>query len=92
MTNELVMLVVSLIVGGLLGILFFLGLQVTIYRALLSKRPGLWFLLSFLVRTSILIMGFWGISNGEIYRLICCILGFTIMRFMYLHFFRKIPN
>ena len=43
--------------GVLLGVLFFGGLWWTVQRGLVSRRPALWFVGSFLLRTSVVLAG-----------------------------------
>ena len=75
-------------VGMLLGILFFGGLWVTVKKALPSKRPALWFILSLLVRLSITLGGFYYIAIEDWRRLLLCLLGFMIARFTVMRYTR----
>ncbi|NIP99822.1 MAG: ATP synthase subunit I, partial [Nitrospinaceae bacterium] len=45
-----------------------------------SRRKGLWLAASFLVRVSLLLGGFYGVSNGHWERLVLCTLGFLVAR------------
>jgi F1F0 ATPase subunit 2 len=68
--------------GGVLGGLFFGGLWWTVRRALASKHAALWFLSSLLLRTGITVGGFYFVSSGQWLRLLACLIGFTIARFI----------
>jgi F1F0 ATPase subunit 2 len=68
--------------GGVLGGLFFGGLWWTVRRALASKHAALWFLSSLLLRTGITVGGFYFVSGGQWLRLLACVVGFTIARFI----------
>ncbi len=68
--------------GGVLGGLFFGGLLWTVRRALASNRAALWFLSSLLLRTGITVGGFYFVSGGQWLRLLACVVGFTIARFI----------
>lgn len=68
--------------GLLLGAMFFGGLWWTLRRGLASERPALWFFGSLLLRTSVALGGFYLVSGGDWERLLACILGFVIARFM----------
>lgn len=68
--------------GGVLGGLFFGGLRWTVRRALASKHAALWFLSSLLLRTGITVGGFYFVSGGQWLRLLACLTGFTIARFI----------
>jgi F1F0 ATPase subunit 2 len=66
----------------LLGVFFFGGLWWTVRRGLSSKRPASLFLGSLLLRTSIILAGFYFVSGGHWDRLLACLLGFVIARFL----------
>lgn len=69
--------------GGIgLGALFFGGLWWTIGKAFKSPRPALWFIGSILLRMSIAVTGFYVISDGHWQRLIACLIGFAVARFV----------
>jgi F1F0 ATPase subunit 2 len=78
--NETVILVLAGGAGVLLGAFFFGGLWWTVRRGLSSKRPAFWFLGSLLLRTSIILAGFYVVSGGHWDRLLACLLGFVIAR------------
>jgi len=78
--NEALSLVPSLLMGVLVGALFFGGLWWTVRKGLSSKRPALWFFGSLLLRTSIALAGFYFVGRGYWERLLVCFLGFFIAR------------
>lgn len=80
--NETLMLALAGGAGVFLGAIFFGGLWWTVRRGLTSKRPALLFLGSLLLRTSIILAGFYMVSNGHWERLLVCLLGFVIGRFI----------
>ena len=49
-------------------------------RVLTSERPALWFLGSLLLRTGVILAGFYFVSQGHWSRLVACLLGFLIAR------------
>jgi F-type H+-transporting ATPase subunit a len=73
--NETVILVLAGSAGVLLGVFFFGGLWWTVRRGLLSKRPASLFLGSLLLRTSIILAGFYVVSGGHWDRLLACLLA-----------------
>ena len=73
-------LALALLAGTLLGALFFGGLWWTVQKAVSSEWPALWFLGSLLLRTSLILAGFYFVSQGHWSRLVMCILGFLIAR------------
>ena len=72
------LLAVSLGVG--LGVIFFGGLWWTVRKGLTSKQPAFWFLGSMLLRTGIVLAGFYFVANQHMERLVACLLGFVIAR------------
>ncbi|HSQ40036.1 MAG TPA: ATP synthase subunit I [Anaerolineales bacterium] len=80
--NETATLVLPLVAGVLLGAMFFGGLWWTVRKGISSKRPALWVLGSLLLRTGIVLAGFYLIAGGQWERLLACLLGFVIARFI----------
>jgi F1F0 ATPase subunit 2 len=68
--------------GGVLGTIFFGGLWWTVRKGVSSKQPVLWFFGSLLLRMSIALAGFYFVSGGHWDRLLACLLGFVIARFI----------
>ena len=80
--NETLALVLAWVIGVLLGAMFFGSLWWTVRRGLSSARPALWFLGSLLLRTSIILAGFYVISGSHWDRLLASLLGFVSARFI----------
>ena len=80
--NESVSLMDALIAGVLLGTMFFGGLWWTVRQGVSAKRPALWFLGSLLLRTGIVLAGFYFVAGGHWERLLLCLLGFVIGHFI----------
>jgi len=78
--NEAASLAPALAAGILLGAVFFGGLWWTIVRGVSSSRPALWFLGSMLLRTGIVLSGFYFVSAGDWKRLLAGLLGFVVAR------------
>ncbi len=78
--NETGMILITLIMGILLGLFFFGGLWWTTKKGLLSKTPALWFLTSLFVRIGIVIIVFYYLSRGHWERALICLIGFIIAR------------
>lgn len=66
--------------GVLLGALFFGGLWWTINKSITSKQPALWFLSSGILRTIIVLAGFYIIGASHWQRLVLCLLGFFMTK------------
>jgi len=78
--NESMSLVFALLAGALLGVFFFAGLWWTVRRLESSKHVALLFLGSMLLRTSVVILGFYFILGDNWQRLLAGLLGFIIAR------------
>ena len=62
---EIVTLTLAWLAGAILGAFFFGGLWWTIRKGLSSKHPALWFFISMLVRTSVVLAGFLVLARGH---------------------------
>jgi F1F0 ATPase subunit 2 len=78
--SEIPALALAFFAGALLAMLFFGGLWWTVQKGVTSERPALWFLGSLLLRTSIILAGFYFVSQGHWSRLAICLVGFLIAR------------
>lgn len=72
----------AFIAGIGLGALFFGGLWFTVKNALTSNYSAIWFLASSLVRTGLVLIGFYYIARGSWQGLLICVLGFIATRFL----------
>ncbi len=75
-------LLVALLEGALLGLFFFAGLYWTVRQLDSSNQVALLFLGSMLLRTSVVILGFYFILGDNWQRLIAGLLGFVIARIL----------
>lgn len=87
--HEFLYILAALAAGMLLGTIFFGGLWLTVVKSMSSKTPALWFMGSFLLRTGIVLTGFYYIADGNIKRILVCLLGFIIARILVK---RLLPN
>jgi F1F0 ATPase subunit 2 len=78
--NEPLSLASALVTGVVLGAIFLGGLWWTVRQGLSSKRVGLWFLGSLLLRMGMALAGFYFVSNGHWAQLLLCLLGFVMAR------------
>ncbi len=78
------LLIVDLIfpfaVGGLLGVLYFYGLWLSLGRLSRSRHPIAWLLGSAAVRIAGLVAVFYLVMDGAWERLAACLLGFVVAR------------
>ena len=75
-------LIFSLTLGVALGLFFFGGLWWTVQKGLASSRPALWFMSSLLLRSAMVLCGFYFVADSDWKRLAACLLGFIIARFI----------
>ena len=73
-------LLVALLEGALLGVFFFAGLWWTVRKIESTKQVALLFLGSMLLRTSVVVLGFYFILGDNWQRLLAGLLGFIIAR------------
>ncbi|MGR9044682.1 MAG: N-ATPase subunit AtpR [Gammaproteobacteria bacterium] len=89
--NDNLMWVLAFGAGGMLGAFFFGGLWWTVHRGLKSKRPALWFIGSMLIRSGITLAGFYGVAADQWQRLLACLAGFIVARFIVVRLTRSWP-
>lgn len=70
------------IVGFALGIFYFGGLWLTVQYLTRSSRPALVSMVSLLVRMAVTLIGFYLVLDGQWLRLIVCLVGFFVARFV----------
>lgn len=73
-------LALALLAGVVLGAFFFGGLWWTVQKGLTSESPALWFFGSMLLRTGLILAGFYYVSQGHWSMLVACLGGFLIAR------------
>ena len=78
--NEILTLMPAWLAGLLLGGIFFGGLWWTVVKGLASPHPARWFLGSLLLRTAVVLAGFYHLSEGGWERLLSALLGFICAR------------
>jgi F1F0 ATPase subunit 2 len=76
------MILIALISGLLFGTLFFGGLWITVRKTLGSPNPAIWILGSSLLRTAIVLIGFYYIVQEGLQALLISLVGFIIARFI----------
>ena len=78
--NDILALALASLAGALLGAFFFGGLWWTVQKGVASERPALWFLGSLLLRTGMVLAGFYFVSQDHWSRFLACLAGFVIAR------------
>ena len=90
--NEVLYMVLAFISGLALGAVFFGGLWLTVKKAVNTKLPALWIFSSFFIRMGITLTGFYFISSGSLKRLLICLAGFIVARFLVIHVTKTIQE
>ena len=80
--SDLPTLTLAFVAGALLGAFFFGGLWWTVQKAISSEQPAIWFLGSLLLRTCLILTGFYLVAQGHWSRLVACLLGFLVARLL----------
>jgi F1F0 ATPase subunit 2 len=78
--NDLLSLLPALISGVVLGAFFFGGLWWTVRKLITAKHVALLFLGSMLLRTAIVVLGFYFMLGDDWHKLVAGLLGFVIAR------------
>lgn len=82
----------ALLAGAALGAVFFGGLWWTVHRGAVSRAPVRWFLGSLILRSAIVLAGFYVVGAGQPVRLGLCLLGFLLARAIVLLVTKPTPD
>lgn len=77
---EALTLLLAFVAGGALGAVFFGGLWWTVRKGVMSPRPAVWFFGSMIVRTAIVLVGFYLVGANHWDRMLSCLAGFILAR------------
>ncbi|HSM25600.1 MAG TPA: ATP synthase subunit I [Anaerolineaceae bacterium] len=66
--------------GFLVGFVYFWSLRFTIAHMVTTKHPALVMIGSYFLRTVFMLLAFYLIMDGELMRLIACLVGFILAR------------
>ncbi len=78
--NLILIFSIPLLVGFVLGVFFYAGLWWTTRRVMIDAWSPLWFIASFLLRTVVVITGFYLVATPDWQNMLMCLLGFLIAR------------
>lgn len=81
--DKIEILLLAMAAGGLLGSMFFSGLWWTVKKGLSSKQPARLYLGSLLLRSVLAVYGFYFVSDGHWQRLLPCLFGFIVVRYLF---------
>ena len=82
-------LVLSFVTGALLGAFYFAGLWLTVRRLPTITSPALWLVASFVIRTAVVLTGFFVVASGQWERVVATVVGFLVARAIVIHIFGK---
>ena len=88
MITESVYWIMLLLAGGLLGLVYFGGLWLTIRQLTHWKNPGLVMMLSLLLRVLVVVAGFYWLTDGQWRELLASLSGFVIVRMLMVRHYR----
>jgi F1F0 ATPase subunit 2 len=80
--SELLFLALALAAGLALGAVFFGALWWTVRQGISSRWTAVWFFGSMLLRMGMVLVGFYFVGRGDWKRLVACLFGFVIARFI----------
>jgi F1F0 ATPase subunit 2 len=80
--SELLFLTLALAAGLVLGAVFFGALWWTVRQGISSRWTAVWFFGSMVLRMGLVLAGFYFVGRGDWKRLVACLLGFVIARFI----------
>lgn len=93
MTNhDALSLLLAWFAGGALSAFFFGGLWWTLRKGLAAKNPALWVFPSALLRTVVVVTGFYWVGSGDWKRLLACLVGFFMARQIVMRLTRESPH
>jgi F1F0 ATPase subunit 2 len=90
--SDFLPLALALLAGALFGAFFFGGLWWTVEKGVTSESPALLFLCSLLLRTGVILAGFYLVSQGHWSRLVASLLGFLIARIIVVRWLSRPPD
>lgn len=81
------MYIFAVLAGVALGVFFFLGLWFTVQKGLQAQNPALWFLASFVLRMSIVVISFYWLAQlGKWQYVVIALAGFIVTRMILSYF------
>jgi F1F0 ATPase subunit 2 len=89
--SDIPVLALAFFAGASLGAFFFGGLWWTVQKGVSSEWPALWFLGSLLLRTSVVLAGFYLVAQAHWSRLAASFLGFLVARVIVVRRLKRVP-
>ena len=92
MKIDLPYLLMAFIIGAGIGVFYFGGLLWTVKRLVITKRPAMLSLGSFLLRMGLTLLCFYLVMGGRIEMLLASLFGFLIVRAIFVRRFKPVQN
>lgn len=73
-------LIPAFLSGGLLGLIYFGGLWLTIRSLPGARMPGVMVIISLIARLALVLTGFYWVMGGRWERMLACLVGFLVAR------------
>lgn len=89
MSSIIIQIIISFLLGIILGIFYFGGLWLTVKQLAGANRPALLFVSSFMVRILIFTAGFYYAVTTGILQALICIVSFLITRKVFLKYYEN---
>ena len=89
--SDMPALALAFIAGSALGAFFVGGLWWTVQKGVSSESPALWFLVSLLLRTGVVLIGFYFVAQAHWSKLAACLFGFVVARFVVVRRLKRLP-
>lgn len=89
--SELLFVSLAVLAGLALGLFFFGGLWWTVQRGVVARYPAMLFTGSMILRLAVAAGGFWLVSAGDWQRLVACLAGFLVARWLVTRWTRRRP-
>jgi len=90
--NQLIPLLLAFAAGIAVGFFYFGGLWLTVQRLPQSRRPAVLSLVSLIIRLGLTLAVFYLVMAGRWERLLVCLAGFLLMRFVLVRRWRPAPQ
>lgn len=80
MNNMMIHLLWPFLAGMVLGAVFFGGLWYTVRKATVAAHPATWFVVSWLLRTALVLAGIYVVAGDRWQSVLICLIGFLLAR------------
>ncbi|WP_339909542.1 ATP synthase subunit I [Symmachiella dynata] len=90
MNIDVLQVAVPFAAGIVLGVIYFGGLWLTVRNVHQVQHPALLCIGSFVVRNALVLPAFYLVMDGHWVRIVSCLVGFFIVRYVWIHRIRSL--